>query len=409
MNLSETLSADFIDVQYRKWKSDPSSLSDDWQFFFKGFELAGTVGPADADPEQALRQAKVGALIHRYRDIGHLLACMDPLSACPMSHPLLDLDAFGLEVSDLDRAFSAPDLIEQTAAPLKEIVGRLKQTYCHSIGVEYMHLQDPDERAWLRVRMEPAQNQVDLTAGERVELFKKLTAASLFEGFLNKKYVGVTRFSLEGGEALIPFLDVLRRRAVEAGCREIIFGMAHRGRLNVLSNVLAKSVESIFSEFEDSPLIDSPFGSGDVKYHKGYSNDRVTRSGERIHLSLTANPSHLEAVDPVVEGRTRAKQTRAGDLERALADSRSAAKPVDLDEPIGRVSRMDAIQQQKMVQASRAGLVLRTRQVRAALERVAEGTYGACVSCEENIGFARLKALPETPLCMACQTRREKS
>ena len=164
MNLSETLSADFIDAQYRKWKSDPSSLSDDWQFFFKGFELAGAAGPADADPEQALRQANVGELIRRYRDIGHLLACMDPLSACPTSHPLLDLDAFGLDVSDLDRAFAAPGLIEQTAAPLKEIVGRLKQTYCHSIGVEYMHLQDPDERRWLQARMEPEKNQAELTA-----------------------------------------------------------------------------------------------------------------------------------------------------------------------------------------------------------------------------------------------------
>ena len=165
MNLSETLSADFIDAQYRKWKSEPSSLTDDWQLFFKGFELAGTAGPADADPDQALRQAKVGALIHRYRDIGHLLACMDPLSACPTSHPLLDLDAFGLDVSDLDRAFAAPGLIEQTSAPLKAIVGRLKQTYCHSIGVEYMHLQDPDERRWLQARMEPVKNRADLDGG----------------------------------------------------------------------------------------------------------------------------------------------------------------------------------------------------------------------------------------------------
>ena len=308
MNLSETLNLDFIDAQYRKWKDDPSSLGDDWQFFFNGFELAGAGGPAAAEPEQALRQAKVGALIHRYRDIGHLLACMDPLSACPTSHPLLDLNAFGLEVADLDRAFAAPGLIEQTAASLKEIVARLKQTYCHSIGVEYMHLQDPDEREWLRARLESANDSVDLTASERVDLLKKLAAASLFETFLNKKYVGVTRFSLEGGEALIPFLDVLCRRAVEAGCREIIFGMSHRGRLNVLRNILDKPAEEIFSEFESCYDPQDLMGSGDVKYHIGYLTEHKMEGGSSLFLYLVSNPSHLEAVDPVVEGIARARQ-----------------------------------------------------------------------------------------------------
>ncbi len=322
MNLSETLSADFIDVQYRKWKSDPSSLSDDWQFFFKGFELAGAAGPADVDPEQAMRQAHVGELIRRYRDIGHLLACMDPLSACPTSHPLLDLDAFGLDVSDLDRSFAAPGLIQQTAAPLKEILGRLKQTYCHSVGVEYMHLQDPDERRWLQARMEPVKNQVELTAAERVEILEKLSAASLFEGFLNKKYVGVTRFSLEGGEALIPFLDVLRRRAVESGCREIIFGMAHRGRLNVLRNILEKPAEEIFSEFESCYDPQDLVGSGDVKYHIGYLTEHKMADGTSLSLYLVSNPSHLEAVDPVVEGITRARQ------DLLAADGDKAVLPV---------------------------------------------------------------------------------
>jgi 2-oxoglutarate dehydrogenase E1 component len=308
MNLSETLSADFIDIQYRKYKSDPSSLSDDWRFFFKGFELAGAAGPADADPEQALHQARVGALIHRYRDLGHLLACMDPLSACPTSHPLLDLDAFGLDASDLDRSFAAPGLIEEGPAPLKEIVGRLKQTYCHSIGVEYMHLQDPDERGWLQARMEPVRNRTDLSAAERTGLLKKLTAASLFEMFLNKKYVGVTRFSLEGGEALIPFLDVLRRRAVESGCREIVIGMAHRGRLNVLRNILEKPAEEIFSEFESCYDPQDLVGSGDVKYHIGYLTGHQMADGTPLSMYLVSNPSHLEAVNPVVEGIARARQ-----------------------------------------------------------------------------------------------------
>ncbi|MGD8700837.1 MAG: 2-oxoglutarate dehydrogenase E1 component [Desulfosarcina sp.] len=322
MNLSENLSADYIDGQYRKWKSDPASLSDDWQFFFKGFEMAGISGPADADPQQALRQASVGALIHRYRDIGHLLACMDPLSACPTAHPLLDLDAFGLDVSDMERAFAAPGLIDRDSVPLKEIVSRLKQTYCHSVGVEYMHLQDPDERRWLQSRMEPVNNRPDLTAVERIELLEKLTAASLFEGFLNKKYVGVTRFSLEGGEALIPFLDVLRRRSAEAGCREIILGMAHRGRLNVLRNILEKPAEEIFSEFESCYDPQDLVGSGDVKYHIGYLTEFPMADGGSVSMHLVSNPSHLEAVNPVVEGIARARQ------DRLAADGDKVVLPV---------------------------------------------------------------------------------
>ncbi len=308
MNLSETLSADFIDAQYRQWKSDPSSLTSDWQTFFKGFDLAGTAGPADADPAQALNQAKVGALIHRYRDIGHLLACMDPLSACPTSHPYLDLAAFGLAVSDLERTFAAPGLMAQAAAPLKEIVGKLKQTYCHSVGVEYMHLQDPEERQWLQNRMESTGNRAVLTGADRSGLLQKLTAASLFEAFLNKKYVGVTRFSLEGGESLIPLLDEVCHQSAAKGCREVILGMAHRGRLNVLRNILAKPAEEIFSEFESCYDPQDLVGSGDVKYHNGYLSHRRLDDGREMTLYMVSNPSHLEAVNPVVEGIARARQ-----------------------------------------------------------------------------------------------------
>jgi len=321
MNLSETLSADFIDAQYRKWKSDPTSLPEDWQFFFRGFEMAGTAGPAASDSREAL-QSGVDALIHRYRDIGHLLACMDPLSSCPTSHPLLEMDAFGLDASDQERVFAAPGVIEAGSAPLKEIVGRLKQTYCHSVGVEYMHLQDPDERQWLQERMEPTGNRTELSKTERIHLLKKLTAASRFEDFLNKKYVGVTRFSLEGGEALIPFLDVLRQQSVDEGCREIILGMAHRGRLNVLRNILEKPAEEIFSEFESCYDPQDLVGSGDVKYHIGYLTEQAMEDGTKVSFYLVSNPSHLEAVDPVVEGIARARQDIRG------ADGQKAVLPV---------------------------------------------------------------------------------
>ncbi|WP_419661161.1 SucA: alpha-ketoglutarate dehydrogenase (E1 component) [Desulfosarcina variabilis str. Montpellier] len=319
MNLSQTLSAEFIDAQYRQWKSDPSSLPEDWQYFFKGFDMAGVAGPADADPDQALRQAKVGMLIHRYRDIGHLLACMDPLSACPTAHPLLDLEAFGLEPADLERAFAAPSLIEQSSVPLKTIVSRLKQTYCHSIGVEYMHLQDPDERRWLQSRMEPFGNRSELSAEERTALLRQLTAATLFEAFLNKKYVGVTRFSLEGGESLIPLLDEVCRQAYRSGCREVILGMAHRGRLNVLRNILDKPADEIFSEFESCYDPQDLIGSGDVKYHNGYLSERTLADDSRMALYMVSNPSHLEAVNPVVEGMARARQDmHAADGDKAV-------------------------------------------------------------------------------------------
>ena len=308
MNLSETLSADFIDAQYRKWKSDPTSLSDDWQLFFKGFELAGSVGPADADPEQAMRQANVMSLIYRYRDIGHLLACMDPLSACPTSHPLLDLDAFHLDSSDLDRSFAAPGLITQTSASLKEIISQLKQTYCHSIGVEYMHIQDPNERRWLEERMESVKNQAALNASDRTHLLQMLVSATFFEVFLNKKYVGVTRFSLEGGEALIPLLDEICKKSWDAGCREIILGMSHRGRLNVLRNIFDKSAEEIFSEFENCYDPQDLVGSGDVKYHNGFLTHRKMDGDKQLMLYMVSNPSHLEAVNSVVEGVARARQ-----------------------------------------------------------------------------------------------------
>jgi len=308
MNLSETLSAEFIDAQYRKWQLDPSSLADDWQFFFKGFELAGAAGPADTDPAQAMRQARVMTLIHRYRDIGHLLACMDPLSACPTSHPLLELDRFDLELSDLNRSFAAPGLIKQSSATLKSIIALLKQTYCHSIGVEYMHIQDPDELRWLQERMEPVQNKADLTVDERKELLQLLSEATFFETFLNKKYVGVTRFSLEGGESLIPLLEEIFQKSSENGCREVILGMAHRGRLNVLRNVFGKPPEEIFSEFESCYDPQDLVGSGDVKYHNGFLTHRKIADGKTLLLYMVSNPSHLEAVNPVVEGVARARQ-----------------------------------------------------------------------------------------------------
>ena len=316
MNLSETLSKDYIDSQYEQWKADPNSVSRDWRFFFEGFEIGhGMDRETDAvyDEKQVLKQSRVDALIRRYREIGHLLACLDPLTACPTDHPLLNLSAFDLTQKDLDTKFYAKGLIENHRASLKDIINTLKETYCRSIGAEFMHLQDPDERKWLQGRMEPVQNKPDLKSDDKLRIMEKLYQAALFEQFLNKKYLGQTRFSLEGAEAVVPMLDVLADRAASQGCREIILGMAHRGRLNIQANILNKSFEEIFTEFESCYDPDEVFGAGDVKYHNGYLADIKTRRGEPLRFFLVNNPSHLESVNPVVQGFVRARQDILGD------------------------------------------------------------------------------------------------
>jgi 2-oxoglutarate dehydrogenase E1 component len=248
-------------------------------------------------------------LIYRYRSIGHLLACTDPLSPCLLEHPLLALSNFGLDQADLDDTFTTRRYYKSNVT-LREIISSLRATYCHEIGVEFMHIQDPDERQWLIDRMEPCRNQPELTLDERLHLLGKLHEAALFEAFLQRRFQGQKRFSLEGGEILIPVLDAVVRACPSAGINDIVFGMAHRGRLNVLAHILGKPYENIFAEFRDAG---SPgfVGDGDVKYHKGYSSERELPDGS-VHLTLTANPSHLEAVNPVVEGKCRARQDQRG-------------------------------------------------------------------------------------------------
>jgi 2-oxoglutarate dehydrogenase E1 component len=322
MNSFETYHADFIDAQYQRWQQDPQAVSADWQFFFKGFEagLGAEQGPKEAArPEDLLRQARVEALKYRYRDLGHLLACMDPLASCPTDHPLLALSAFGLTTDDLETSFYTRSFATQgTSAALKDIVKTLKETYCRAIGVEYMHLQDPEERRWLQARMEPNRNRPDIDDRARLRILEKLNRSALFEQFLNRKYIGVTRFSLEGGDALIPLLDEMTARAVASGLDEIVLGMAHRGRLNVQTHILGKSYADIFSEFEHCYDPDALVGAGDVKYHNGYLANLTFEGERRLQMYLVNNPSHLEAVDPVAEGIARARQDLAGDSDRRM-------------------------------------------------------------------------------------------
>ena len=316
MDLPTAWNTEFIEAQYKRWKADPNSVSRDWRFFFEGFELASSAAPKTADgfdEEQLLRQSRVESLIYRYRDLGHLLACLDPLTACPTEHPLLTLEAVDLTPQDLDREFFNHRFAASRRAPLKEIIQALKETYCRSIGVEFMHLQDPSERGWLLDRMEPIRNRPNLEPDAKQRILKSLVRAALFEQLLNKKYIGVTRFSLEGGDALIPALNFLIQHLAESGGREIILGMSHRGRLNVQANILQRPYEDIFSEFESCYNPEEVVGAGDVKYHNGYLADLKTADNQRLRIFLMNNPSHLEAVDPVVEGFARARQDLIGD------------------------------------------------------------------------------------------------
>ncbi len=316
MDIPFAMNADFVDSQYQRWQSDPKSVPRDWQIFFEGFDL-GALGECKAagicEETQVLRQSRVEQLIHRYRDVGHLLSCLDPLMACPTDHPLLSLPAFDLTEEDLDRTFSVPRAFQAEQMPLRDIVRVLRETYCRSVGVEYMHLQDPTERLWLQERMEPMRNRTALGKEAQTHILNKLQQATLFDQFLHTRYLGQKRFSIEGAEAIVAMLDDLAHHEAEQGCKEIIMGIAHRGRLNVQTNVLEKLYETVFCQFEDHYDPDSLVGSGDVKYHTGYLADLQINQNNKLRILMAANASHLESVDPIVEGIARARQESFGD------------------------------------------------------------------------------------------------
>ena len=314
-SLASRWNLDAVEAAYEHWQRDPASVDEKWRIFFEGFEL-GESGGARLAGSQGL--TGVVQLISTYRDLGHLIAHLDPLSDPPSHFSLLELSEFGLREEDLDRAFDTSPFVGLGRVSLRQLVSALRETYCGSIGVEYKHILDTRVRRWLQDRMEPCRNKPSYSSEKKLWLLRQLHYAELFEHFLQARFVGQKRFSLEGAETLIPILEVIVERTAESGAREIVLGMAHRGRLNVLANILRKPYQEIFAEFEENYLPESKDGDGDVKYHLGFSSDRTSSSGAQIHLSLTPNPSHLEAVNPVVEGRCRAKQWLFGDRERKL-------------------------------------------------------------------------------------------
>jgi 2-oxoglutarate dehydrogenase E1 component len=280
--------------------------------------------PAQADERQALRgdqwnlavlQDRVDQLIRAYRVRGHLVAQIDPLGLPRPELPELDPAFYGFKPADLEREFSTATIEGPQSMTLARIIERLRNTYCRSIGVQFMHMDDLTVRQWLQERMEGTENRCTLSRREQLRILNGLTSAAVFEEFIQRRFLGSKSFSLEGAETLIPLLELAVERAGQQQINEIVLAMAHRGRLNVLANVIGKSPQQIFREFAD---IDPELhiGRGDVKYHLGHSSDVTTASGHRIHLSLCFNPSHLEFVNPVAIGRMRAKQDRVDDHER---------------------------------------------------------------------------------------------
>ncbi|MFM1801212.1 MAG: hypothetical protein RJA81_564 [Planctomycetota bacterium] len=307
---------DLVEQLYTKWCNDPNSVDASWQAFFEGYSLGSEGQSATGDEESGRLQSGVTRLIDAYRDIGHYLADLDPLELSPPreSHELLDLGEFSLSEADLDRTFYTK-LFPTQSGSLRDIIAALRQTYSGKIGIEFMHISNRRVRQWLQEKMEPQRNQPNLNSKQKRRILLKLYSAELLETFLHTHYMGQKRFSLEGGETLIPLLDSIIETSGSQNVNEIVMGMPHRGRLNVLTNILEKPYGLVFGEFEGN-IPNTVGGDGDVKYHLGFSSDHYCETGEVVHLTLCPNPSHLEAVDPVVEGRTRAKQRKDKNRDR---------------------------------------------------------------------------------------------
>src|SRR5215472_1238205 len=329
---------DFIEGLYARYLEDPASVDPSWRALFERYGREGkplftngkalkAVAPsaAVAAPDRTVEgmrlQARVDQTIYAFRLRGHLLAKLDPLGRPrPALEHIADLGMVNenhFTEAELDQLVDPNDVFEEKQVRLRDLLARLQRTYCDHIGVETMHVQDSRRRRWLLRRMERTENRIDPSPEEQRHILTKLSYAVTFESFLHTKYVGAKRFSLDGAESLVPMIDAFLEDSGNLGVQEVVLGMAHRGRLNVLTNVLGKSPSQIFSEFEGlkdpSAFLNR---GGDVKYHLGFSSEHVTQSGQKIHLSLAFNPSHLEAVDPVVTGRVRAKQDRIRDETR---------------------------------------------------------------------------------------------
>ncbi len=308
-----------IEEMYDKYLKDPQSIDEEWSNFFQGFDFAKEAYTDDDIPQVFQKEFKVINLIDAYRKRGHLFTKTNPVRERRKYTPTLDYKNFGLEESDLDVVFQAGEQVGIGPSNLQAIINHLDRVYCQSIGVEYMYIRDPQEIEWIKNKLHQNSNTPQFDVKQKKHILHKLNQAVAFENFLHKKFVGQKRFSLEGAESLIPALDALVEHSSELGVKEFFVGMSHRGRLNVLANIFNKTYKEIFSEFEGKLYEDEDI-AGDVKYHLGFTSIQKCNNGNHIKLNLTPNPSHLEAVDPVVQGITRAKLDKEynGDVDKIL-------------------------------------------------------------------------------------------
>lgn len=299
----------FVEDVYEQYLENPDAVQASWRSFFQGYDFAREVyGEVTTEvvPESVTKEFRVLDLIDGYRSRGHLFTKTNPVRERRKYSPTLAIENFGLSADDLNTVFQAGSEVALGPVTLQEIIAHLETVYCQSIGVEFMYIREVEERNWIKERLHKNANTPKFTADQKVQILRKLNQAVGFENFLHTKYVGQKRFSLEGAESIIPALDTVIERAAEVGADEFVVGMAHRGRLNVLANIFNKTYRDIFNEFEGKEFEEALF-DGDVKYHLGYTSKIKTNNGKDIEISLAPNPSHLEAVDPVVQGIARAK------------------------------------------------------------------------------------------------------
>lgn len=349
----DSYSLDYIDDLYVQYIRDPASVSPGWRKYFDEFSLVGSrvlseptaphrsTKAADRDGAGSVAQAlavdepglsalslrdealwltrmqdRIDNLVREYRVRGHMMARLDPLKLADQEQPELMPETYGITEADLNRPFTCENLCYFDSRTLGDILAKLRNTYCRSIGAQFMHIENRNIRDWLQRRMESCENRLELSRDVQVRIYTRLTDAAIFEEFVRRKFVGAKTFSLEGAESLIPLLDLALEKAGQHQVEGVVLAMAHRGRLNVLANILGKRAQSIFWSFDD-PVPDMHRGGGDVRYHLGYSSDWVTATGAKVHISLCFNPSHLEYVNTVAQGRCRAKQDRMQDDRRS--------------------------------------------------------------------------------------------
>ena len=310
---------------YDQYLKSPDTVEPSWRAFFQGFDFGQENGTSQIEvdnlvPENIQKEFQVVKLIDAYRNRGHLFTKTNPVRARRSYSPNLDFQNFGLEEKDLKTVFSAGEIMGIGSSTLAEIINHLQQIYCDSIGIEYMYIRNPDKVNWIQKKLNVNTNHPKFTSDQKKHILSKLNEAVSFENFLHTKFVGQKRFSLEGGESLIPAIDSIIELAAEKGVEEFVMGMAHRGRLNTLINIFGKSAKDIFNEFQGKDYDEEMLFDGDVKYHMGWTCKRDTDSGKKINLNIAPNPSHLETVGAIVQGITRAKQEDdfSGDLSKVL-------------------------------------------------------------------------------------------